>query len=169
MSADEKFDEVVAVRLTFRAFSDLPETHLAEMRMSGVEPVTRSVWEFVTADELGIDVVPPIGVEYAIAEKLFEVTNRQDSKLFERLLRKFPENRTHTSMSCSSLGETGDLVEIAWLNEDDTVSVIGLRCARFGFEPEGVPVTMSGLMFRVRHRLSERRRGWEESESLVTP
>lgn len=168
MSADEKFDEVVAVRLTFRAFSDLPETHLAEMRIAGREPITRSVWEFVTADELGID-VSRRDVARAVAEKLFEVTNRQDSKLFERLLRKFPEDRTHTSMSCASLGETGDLVEIAWLNDDDTVSVIGLRCARFGFEPEGVPVTMSGLMFRVRHRLSERRREWEESESLLTP
>ena len=141
---------VFALRITFEAFSGLPETHLAEMRLAGREPVTMSSWVIVTDDEVGIDTISLRDTSMAgydeqkrvalrIAEKVFEVTNRQDSKLFERMLESFPDNRTHTSLSCASLREMpGDLVEIAWADEDSNrIQTLALRCESVGFAMVG--------------------------------
>ncbi len=149
-------DGVFAMRITFEAFSGLPETHLAEMRLAGREPVTHSGWVIVSDDEMGVDSISlRDDSDYSaqkesamrIAEKVFEITNRQDSKLFERMLESFPSNRTHTSLSCASLRETaGDLVEIAWVNEDaDRVETLALRCESVGFRVVGSSSAMASF------------------------
>ena len=157
-TAKKLSDGVIALRVTFEAFSGLPETHLAEMRLAGRQPVTKGCWVVVSDDETGIDSISLRDSSMAgyekqkdcamrIAEKVFEVTNRQDSKLFEKMVESFPSNRTHTSLSCASLRETaGDLVEIAWVDEEtDRVETLALRCESVGFRLVGSSSAMASM------------------------